>query len=65
MSSPTSSLTDEPSDLSIGLLTQSLRSDCDNKGVSPKNYAHRSRVIRQQTELLARQLASDPNRVSK
>jgi hypothetical protein len=46
----------EPSELSIGLLTLSLRSDCENKGVSPKNHAHRARVIRQQTALLAPRL---------
>jgi len=46
-------LPDEPSDLSVGKLVLSLRSDCQNKAVSPKNYAHRARVIRQQSELLA------------
>jgi cold shock CspA family protein len=54
MSNPPFHLPDEPSDLSLRVLTLSLRSDCEKKGVSPKNYAHRSRVIRQQTELLAR-----------
>jgi len=54
MSNPPFHLPDEPSDLSVRVLILSLRSDCENKGVSPKNYAHRSRVIRQQTELLTR-----------
>jgi len=45
---------EEPSELSILRLILSLRSDCENKGVSPKNQAHRSRVIRQQIELFAR-----------
>lgn len=54
MSNPTFYTSGEPSELSIRLLTLSLRSDCENRGVSSKNYVHRSRVIRQQTELLAR-----------
>lgn len=58
MSNPNFSKSDEPSDLSIRLLTLNLRSDCENRGVSAKNYAHRSRVIRQQTELFARCKAS-------
>jgi len=45
---------DEPNDLSIHLLIRNLRSDCQNKSVSPKNHAHRSRVIRQQIEMFAR-----------
>jgi hypothetical protein len=62
MSNPTFQLPGEPSELSVRLLTLSLRSDCENKGVSAKNYAHRSRVIRQQTELLARKLAEDADK---
>jgi len=58
MSSPAFHLLDEPSDVSVRLLIQNLLSDCENKGVNPKNYAHRSRVIRQQTERLARQVFS-------
>jgi len=54
MSNPPFHLPDEPSHSSVRVLILSLRSDCENKGMSPKNYAHRSRVIRQQTELLAR-----------
>jgi hypothetical protein len=65
MSNPIFHLPDEPSDLGIRLLTLNLRSDCENKGVSAKNYAHRARVIRQQTELLARQLARDADKQSK
>lgn len=54
MSNPPFHLPDEPSDSSVRVLILNLRSDYEKKGVSPKNYAHRSRVIRQQTELLAR-----------
>lgn len=54
MSKPVFHIPDEPSASSVGLLTISLRSDCERKGVSSKNYAHRARVIRQQTELLNR-----------
>jgi cold shock CspA family protein len=53
MSDP-SFVPDEPNDLSIHLLIRNLRSDCQNKSVSPKNHAHRSRVIRQQIEMFAR-----------
>ena len=55
-------LTEEPTELSVSLLARSLRIDSATKGVSPKNYAHRSRVIRQQTELLARKMAGDADR---
>ena len=54
MLKPTLSKPDGPSVASVALLAQSLRSDCANKGVSTRNYAHRARVIRQQTELLNR-----------
>lgn len=60
MSNPISHSPDAPSEGSIRLLTLSLQSDCETKGVSAKNYAHRSRVIRQQTELLARRCLSLP-----
>ena len=67
--SSSSLIPEEPSELSIRLLTARLRSDSENKGVSSKNYAHRLRVIRQQTELLARSpkvapatMSGDPNR---
>ena len=52
-------LSDEPSELSVSSLIRSLRVDSATKGVSPKNYAHRSRVIRQQAELLAWKTAGD------
>ena len=52
-------LTDEPTKLSISLLIRSLKADSVMRGVSPKNYAHRSRVIRQQTVLLAKNGAGD------
>jgi hypothetical protein len=58
-------LTDEPSELSVSLLIRSLRADSAAKGVSPKNHAHRSRVIRQQTELLALNTARDADEKSK
>ena len=45
-------LLDEPSRLSVSVLTSSLCHDSTTRGVSPKMYAHRSRVIRQQTKLL-------------
>ena len=60
MSNPIFQSPGAPSDVSISLLTLSLRSDCETKGVSAKNYSHRSRVIRQQTELLARRRFSRP-----
>ena len=55
-------LREMPTELSVDLLVRSLSNDCDRKGVSAKNVAHRSRVIRQQRELLARQSAPDPER---
>lgn len=58
-------LSDEPSELSLSLLVRSLRNDSATEGVSPKNYAHRSRVIRQQTELLALNVAGDAEEESK
>jgi len=57
-------LEDTPSEQGVSLLTRSLRDDCSNKGVSPKNYAHRSRVIRQQTERLALQVARDADQAA-
>jgi len=58
-------LPDKPSELSVSLLIRSLRADSATKGVSSKNYAHRSRVIRQQTVLLAMNLADDADQRSK
>lgn len=60
-----SHLTNEPSELSVSSLTRSLQADSATKGVSSKNYAHRSRVIRQQTELLALNTARDADEKSK
>jgi len=53
MAIPTLDVRDEPNEVSLRLLVRRLSEDCVKKGVSSKNYAHRSRVIRQQTELLA------------
>lgn len=53
MPNPILRLPGEPTELSISSLQKRLRSDCDDKGLSPKNHAHRARVIRQQRELLA------------
>ena len=45
-------LSDEPTDAGVNLLTCSLRDDSAKGLVSPRMYAHRSRVIRQQSILL-------------
>ena len=58
-------LSDKPNELSVSLLIRSLKTDSATRGVSPRNHAHRSRVIRQQTELLSRQLAGDAAEKSK
>lgn len=58
-------LSDEPSEQSVSLLIRNLNADLATVGVSPKNHAHRSRVIRQQTELLARNTAGGANEQSK
>ena len=52
-------LSDKPSELSVSLLIRSLKTDSATRDVSPRNYAHRSRVIRQQTELLSQEKAGD------
>jgi hypothetical protein len=57
-------LSDEPSDVSVSLLIRSLRTDSATIGVSPRVYAHRSRVIRQQTEILALRVAADADEKS-
>ena len=57
-------LTDEPSEISVGLLIRSLRTDSATRGVSPKIHAHRSRVIRQQTEILTLRMATDAHEKS-
>jgi hypothetical protein len=53
MSDPSFHLSDEPSVSRLDALVRRLRDDSAKKEISPKNYAHRLRVIRQQTELLA------------
>ena len=57
-------LTDEPSEVSVSLHIRSLKTDSATRGVSPKIYAHRSRVIRQQTELLTLKVATDADEKS-
>jgi hypothetical protein len=59
MSNSNFQIADRPSELSLRILKRSLNDDFAGKGESPKNYAHRARVIRQQTELLARQAERD------
>ena len=59
MAKKPSRLTDEPTEGSVGLLIRSLKTDSATRGVSPRNYAHRSRVIRQQTEILTLRMATD------
>ena len=54
-----------PSQSSVSLLIRNLTIDCATKGLNPKTHAHRSRVIRQQTELLAQRMASDVDVESK
>jgi hypothetical protein len=46
----------EQSQSDLDALVRRLRDDSAKKEISPKNYAHRLRVIRQQTKLLAHQL---------
>ena len=45
-------LIDFPSEASVARLIANLHSDHLRRSVSPKNHAHRSRVIRQQTAAL-------------
>ena len=58
-------LPDEPTELSVDSLVRSLRADLATRGLSPRNHAHRLRVIRQQVELLARNTAANADEVSK
>jgi hypothetical protein len=51
-------LPDEPTEATVSSLVQSLCDDSARKGVSPRNYAHRLRGIRQQNVLLANQFAA-------
>lgn len=48
---------DELSESGVRLLVRSLQTDAATRGVSPRNHAHRSRVIRQQKALLAQNVA--------
>ena len=57
-------LTEEPSEVGVSLLIHSLKTDSATRGVSPKIYAHRSRVIRQQRELLTLKVATDADEKS-
>lgn len=43
---------DQPTTASVEMLRVALREDCARRSVSAKNHAHRSRVIRQQANLL-------------
>ena len=65
MSQQSFHVTEEPTDLSVRSLIRSLRIDSATKQVSAKSYAHRSRVIRQQTELVARKMTGVANETSK
>lgn len=58
-------LSDDPTEVSVSLLIRRLDTDLATRGVSPKNHAHRSRVIRQQSELLAKKVAGDAAERSK
>ena len=53
-------LSDEPTELSVN----SLRADLATRELSPKNHAHRSRVIRQQAEILARSTTAKVDELS-
>ena len=55
-------LTDEPTRATVDLLVSSLRSDHLRRAVSPKNDAHRARVIRQQAILLSSSEASESDK---
>lgn len=56
-------LLDEPSAASVSLLTSSLRDDSAKGLVSPKMYAHRSRVIRQQSILSKLRIGDSPDTI--
>ena len=56
---------DNPTELSVNSLIARLKSDLATRGLSPKNHAHRSRVIRQQAELLARNSAAEADEQSR
>ena len=50
--SPNFHLADEPTASSVSLLSNALRDQSASGLVSPRAYAHRSRVVRQLTALL-------------
>jgi len=50
---PLFQFSDSPTASSVSLLAGNLRDDSARGTVSPRMYAHRSRVIRQQSNLLA------------
>jgi len=52
-------LVDVPTAESVDLLIANLQSDHVRRSVSPRNHAHRSRVIRQQTARLRLLAVSD------
>lgn len=58
-------LLDEPTISSVELLVVNLGDDNARRSVSPKNHAHRSRVIRQQSMLLERQRLENQSRADK
>ena len=55
-------LLDEPSSSSVAILADTLRDQSAGGLISPKAYAHRSRVVRQQMALLKLRQAQRPNR---
>jgi hypothetical protein len=58
-------LADEPTESSVSLLVSNLGRDSATKGVSSKIYAHRSRVIRQQSNHLSLRVAAEADENSK
>ena len=54
-------LADEPSASSVAILANRLRDQSAGGLVSPKAYAHRSRVVRQQMALLKLRQSQWPN----
>ena len=59
LSAKTWHLQDHPTPASVSRITNALRDQSAQGTVSPKSYAHRSRVVRQQTALLERNQAAD------
>jgi len=52
---PPFQLSESPTASSVSLLAGNLRDDSARGTVSPRMYAHRSRVVRQQSNLLAQE----------